>query len=582
MVHPRSKQHNASPSPESAVPRRPPPDAVPPRDATHQRDHGSPPPASPPPAPPKVDEQADAFAKFFKRVGKDTIPLDPEKMAALSLPPPAAPIAEPPAEPSPEDVSVKDTNEEKVAVAAKEPTWPRRSEPKKQPAEKTEEPRPSPKVGFGLPPPGTVTKPKQAGAESPAEPPPPEDDEKGNQDCVEVSPLEHRFVGLVIGKAGETIKSFKRQSGASIEIDQNLPEGVPRAVIYRGTRRQVASAKKLVDGLVQRAKEDEKSKSSGGGPPVGGNTGIMGRGPAGPDREKETTSAEKERADEAARADLPPWRRGKLGEEEQRTQGVEARPLRNNNNRRDAPWSKREKECEAAPWGSLTGSLTGEAKLSMRPAWMKPAKQAAEADDGGAVGAFDKTVWLEQKYSRSLLLQAKQKILKMKAYEVPGEMMTMTTGPRPRWKPDRRDRDGGGTQEEPSLKDDAPTLGGRHDSEDREQLSKPVPARDEEEPSAVEAPATETASTKDAEEAAGKKAQQLSSADQGGGPYENMPGDSKDILKLKKKLREIQKIEDSISAGEIVEPNQREKVTKKVGYLEELRLLESIGRQGSV
>jgi len=509
-------------------------------------------------------------------------------MAALSLPPPAAPAPAPPAEPSPEDASAKDTTsrdeQEPIAEKDKEPTWPRRSEPKKRPPEKTEEPKPPPKAVFGLPAPGTVTKPKQAAAEAPVELPPPEDDEKGNQDCVEVSPLEHRFVGLVIGKAGETIKSFKRQSGASIEIDQNLPEGVPRAVIYRGTRRQVISARKLVDGLVQRAKEEEKSKSGGGGPPVGGhagNTGIMGRGPAGPDKEKEPTSSEKERADEAARADLPPWRRGKLGEEEQRAPGVEARPLRNNNNRRDAPWAKREKECEAAPWGSLTGSLTGETKLSMRPAWMKPVKQVAEADDGGAVGAFDKTVWHEQKYSRNLLLQAKQKILKIKAYEVPGEMMTMTTGPRPRWKPDRRDRDGGGTQEEPSSKDDVPTLGGRHDSDEREQPSKPVPARDEEEPSTLEVPATETASTRDVEEAVAKKAQQLSCTDQGGGPYENMPGDSKDILKLKKKLREIQKIEDSIAAGDIVEPNQREKVTKKLGYLEELRLLESIGRQVS-
>jgi len=546
----------------------------------HQRDHGSPPPASPPPAPPKVDEQADAFAKFFKRVGKDTIPLDPEKMAALSLPP-AVPAPAPPAEHSPEDLPEKDavSQEEKEAVPEREePTWPRRSEPKKQPPEKTEEPRQPPKVGLGLPPPGTVTKPK-AGAEAPAESAPPEDDEKGNQDCVEVSPLEHRFVGLVIGKAGETIKSFKRQSGASIEIDQNLPEGVPRAVIYRGTRRQVASAKKLVDGLVQRAKEDEKSKNSGGGPPVGGNTGIMGRGPAGPDKEKDTASAEKERADEAARGDLPPWRRGKLGEEEQRTQGVEARPLRSNNNRRDAPWTKREKECEAAPWGSLTGSLTGDTKLSMRPAWMKPAKQAAEADDAGTVSAFDKTVWHEQKYSRTLMLQAKQKILKMKAYEVPGEMMTMTTGPRPRWKPERRDRDGSqvpvmgpGDQGLPAPETLPADLGGGSpDFNFADECSETV----------QQAPPTETVSPNDAEESATKKSQQLSSTDQGGGPYENMPGDSKDILKLKKKLREIQKIEDSISAGEIVEPNQREKVTKKLGYLEELRLLESIGRQAS-
>jgi len=45
---------------------------------------------------------------------------------------------------------------------------------------------------------------------------------------------------------------------------------------------------------------------------------------------------------------------------------------------------------------------------------------------------------------------------------------------------------------------------------------------------------------------------------------------------LKKKLREIVKIEEAIAAAEIVEPNQRDKVTKKAQYLEELRTLEAI------
>jgi len=414
-----------------------------------------------------------------------------------------------------------------------------------------------------------VTKSK---ASEEAEAPAAEDDGERVQ---EVSPLDHRFVGLVIGKAGETIKSFKKQSGASIEIDQNLPDGMPRVVIYRGTRKQVTAAKRLVDGLVQRAKEDEKSKNSNA--PIGAGMGIMGRGPAGDGKDREGAGGEKGRADDAARSDLPPWRRGKPGEEDQRGPGgPEARGPRGNVSRRDAPWAKREKECEAAPSGSLTGSLSGDAKLSMRPAWMKPSKASGDTDDSGMLGVFDRSRWHEQQYSRSLFLQAKQKILRGRAYEVPEEMMTMTTGPRPKWKPERREKDG-----------------------PAEEANKEVPARREPEvqPSSPPAPEEPRSSSpppvlealasapEDPEEVAAKKMTRSHSGSTptagAGGPYENLPGDSKDIMKLKKKLREIQKIEDSIVAGEVVEPNQREKVTKKAGYLEELYLLESIARSTS-
>jgi len=336
-----------------------------------------------------------------------------------------------------------------------------------------------------LPPPGTVSKKspeeessavsassKRAASKDPA---PEEDDSERVQEFL---PLDHRFVGLVIGKAGETIKSFKKQSGASIEIDQNLPDGMPRAVIYRGTRKQVAAAKKLVDTLVQRAKEDEKekekSKNSNNTPIGGANTGIMGRGPAGdrdmreissgdarPSRiesgpsEKMTSnrsgmagaaSSEKEGGGEGV---LPPWRRGKVAiveEDSSRTggggQGVEGMRPRNSALRREVPWAtKKEKECEAAPSGLFTGALTG--GLSMRPAWMKPNKSTAEApaDDAPMLGVFEKSIWNEQKYSRSLLLQAKQKVLRGKAYEAPEEMMTMTTGPRPKWKSEKKEKE---------------------------------------------------------------------------------------------------------------------------------------------
>merc|ERR1719282_790188 len=116
----------------------------------------------------------------------------------------------------------------------------------------------------------------------------------------------------------------------------------------------------------------------------------------------------------------------------------------------------------------------------------------------------------------------------------------MTTGIRPKWKPEKREKDARAASPEPELVGplpESPALG-------------PQSA-----PAAVAEP-------KDQEvETTLKKSK--SSTTSSGGLYENMPGDSKDIMKLKKKLREIQKIEDSIAAGEVVEPNQVEKATKK-------------------
>lgn len=514
-------------------------------------------PSPPPPAPVKVDYQADAFAKFFKRVGTPVV-LEQEKvMQERSLSP--APVSEEggdePLEeaesPTAQEPLAKESqsDQEQPGLPSKdsvqEPVWPRRSPDRA----KSEDPQTSPstpKATFALPPPGTVTKkasPDEVGTEVAAA----DDDMERIQ---EVSPLDHRFVGLVIGKAGDTIKTFKKQSGASIEIDQKLPDGMPRVVIYRGTRKQVSAAKKLVDGLVQRAKEDEKTKTSG--VPIGAGMGIMGRGESKDNKDV----VEKARLDDVARSDLPPWRRGKPGEDEQRSQGAEG-ARRTTAGRRDAPWAKREKECEAAPSGSLTGaiSLSGDAKLSMRPAWMKPKGSADAPEDPSSMspvmGPFDRSLWQEQKYSRSFLVQAKQTVLKMKADEVPEEMVTMAIGARPKWKPERHEKEG--KADDMNLKEDEPQC---------------------ESPRLI----LEKAASDNNEEEAPTRKEKLSNSSIAVGPYENLPGDSKDIMKLKKKLREIQKIEDSIKRGETVEPNQEEKVTKKVGYLDELRLLESIVR----
>lgn len=336
------------------------------------------------------------------------------------------------------------------------------------------------------------------------------EDEDGEK-VQEVHKIDHKYVGLVIGKDGSTIKSFKKQSGASIEIDQTLPPGMPRMVIYRGTKKQVAGARRLVDGLVLRAKEEEKAA----GPP----------GAAGRDKD--------EKGPQDGRTDLPLWRRGKPGEDEKVAE------------RRKKDWHK-PKEIEAAP----SGSLTGLSSASMRPAWMRP--KTAEQEEK----FVDKCIWSEQKYSKGLLLQAKQKILKMKAYEVPEEMMTMTTGPRPKH---RKEKDGDEEDEEERRER-------KRKAKEAKEAAK-MAAREENQQHAAEA-------SKEPEAKHEVSAKSTS--------YENLPGDSKEMLKLKKKLREIQKIEDSMAAGESVEPLQASKVHKKEAYLEELHFLESIVNEGEI
>lgn len=471
---------------------------------------------SPPPhtEPPKVDGLAEAMAKFFRRVGTTAQEVEEREMERQRE-------LEREEQERENERAAKEREREAIAAAAAAAcaavpeVWPKRK------SEEDDGSKPSPKgTGLGLPPPGTVT--KKAG-QSPADPETPSvEDEEGR--VQEISPLDHRFVGLVIGKAGETIKSFKKQSGASIEIDQDLPMGIPRVLIYRGTRKQVALAKKLVENLVQRAKDDEKGKTST--PAAVGGMGILGRGEQkeGGDRapRAEETKVEAPRDDAVAgRSETLPWRRTKTDEELNRPERRAAAARQ--------PW-KREKEPEAAPTGSLTGMISGETKLGMRPAWMKPTKEPS---------VFDVSLWHEQKYGRGLFLQAKQKMLRMKAYEVPGEMMTMGVGPRPKVKLEKHEKE----VHEEVREDIRPRSG--------DDLFPPTPRDDFED-----------------DEQKGQSA--------GSAPFGYQPADSRDIMKLKKKLREIQKIEDSMSLGWTVEPNQVEKVTKKLQYLEELRVLESI------
>jgi far upstream element-binding protein len=59
----------------------------------------------------------------------------------------------------------------------------------------------------------------------------------------EVSTL---YVGRVIGKGGEMIRDLQARSGCRIDVDQNVPEGAPRIITYRGTRATIDFAKNLV------------------------------------------------------------------------------------------------------------------------------------------------------------------------------------------------------------------------------------------------------------------------------------------------------------------------------------------------
>lgn len=240
------------------------------------------------------------------------------------------------------------------------------------------------------------------------------------------------------------------------------------------------------------------------------------------------------------------------------------------------------RDAEAAPAGSLTGGLSGDTMLSMRPAWMKSSK-GADADDGKNAG-IDASVLSEQRYGRSLMLTAKVKTHRGKAYEVPEEMMSMTTGPRPKYKAEKKEK------EEEAPQDSKPSEAKKEQAASAEEAAGSNPlgaaAPPTEEPPAP--PSQVDANEKNREEGSSKKSSKKKNGDDtpsveqekrdsfSVGLYENLPGDSKDIMKLKKKLREIQKIEEGIASKQKQEPNQVEKVTKKAGYLEELKLLESI------
>jgi len=59
------------------------------------------------------------------------------------------------------------------------------------------------------------------------------------------------YVGRVIGKGGEMIRDLQARAGCRIDVDQNVPDGAPRVITYRGTRQKIDFAKHLVQLLCQ-------------------------------------------------------------------------------------------------------------------------------------------------------------------------------------------------------------------------------------------------------------------------------------------------------------------------------------------
>jgi far upstream element-binding protein len=62
----------------------------------------------------------------------------------------------------------------------------------------------------------------------------------------ETEQVSSQLIGKVIGKGGESIRDLMARSGARMDVEQNVPPGLPRTLTYRGNRKAVDFAKMLV------------------------------------------------------------------------------------------------------------------------------------------------------------------------------------------------------------------------------------------------------------------------------------------------------------------------------------------------
>lgn len=61
----------------------------------------------------------------------------------------------------------------------------------------------------------------------------------------------HALVGRVIGSGGTTIKEIQQRSGAKVQIDQDMPEGVPRKLTISGAPESVPIAMQLITYVME-------------------------------------------------------------------------------------------------------------------------------------------------------------------------------------------------------------------------------------------------------------------------------------------------------------------------------------------
>jgi len=213
----------------------------------------------------------------------------------------------------------------------------------------------------------------------------------------EVQQLEQRYVGLVIGKSGDTIKTFKKITGCNMEIDQTLPEGMPRVIIYRGTHRQITAAKKAVANLLDKTREDEERKDDRkDGDRKRDSKGNLDE--EGPWRRDKPLRATKKTG--AAKEDAPPT----FGSLTGATEMMMGRPA----------W------LQGSPTGSRTFGSDGDLELRMsEPQKKSPTRSAVLSDP-----TF-------QAYGREVMMQVRSRLMKGKAYEIPESVATIGTGERP-------------------------------------------------------------------------------------------------------------------------------------------------------
>lgn len=92
--------------------------------------------------------------------------------------------------------------------------------------------------------------------------------------ATELIECPQHIVGQLIGRGGEVVREMQSRSRARIQINQNLPEGVPRQVTITGDPGAVQAAAALVRAVMENGPSALQQT-------YGGGYGAMGYGAAG-------------------------------------------------------------------------------------------------------------------------------------------------------------------------------------------------------------------------------------------------------------------------------------------------------------